>query len=164
MNSHNRIGIIEVMGNRCQDLAFFSAVSSGVDYTALPGEVLTPEKINKIYKKTLAKQKSSCLILVTEKTYPNIHEFALEVEKITKVTTRATSLGHIQRGGAPVPMDIYIATMMGSKAVEMLLKSKTSRCIGFVNNSFVDYDILDALKKTNINRTDFVTTINKINI
>ncbi len=164
MNSHNRIGIIEVMGNRCQDLAFFSAATSGVDYTALPGEVLTAKKVFDIYQESIKNEKDSCLILVTEKTYDNIHDFANEVEKLTKVTTRATSFGHIQRGGRPVPMDIYIATMMGIKAVELLLKSKTSRCIGYVNNAFVDYDILDALNQKNVNRTEFVKTINKINI
>ncbi len=163
MNSHHRIGIVEVMGNKCQDLSFFSGISSDVDYTAMPDEVLTAKDVARIYEISKKNKKNSCLILVTEKTYKNIHEFASKIEKETKVVTRATSLGHIQRGGMPVPMDKYIATMMGNKAVELLIAGKSSRCIGIVNNKFVDYDIERALDQPRTNRTEMVRIINKIN-
>ena len=72
-------------------------------------------------------------------------ELAKEVEDVTGIETRATVLGHIQRGGSPSAFDRILASKMGAKAVEVLLEGKTSRVIGSVDNKIVDFDIDEAL-------------------
>ena len=67
------------------------------------------------------------------------------VEAQTGIETRATVLGHIQRGGAPSAFDRVLASRMGSKAIEVLLEGKTSRVIGIKNNQIFDQDIDEAL-------------------
>ena len=72
-------------------------------------------------------------------------DLAKEIEEVTGVETRATILGHIQRGGSPSGFDRVLASKLGAKAVEVLLEGKTSRVIGIRENKIVDDDIDEAL-------------------
>ena len=67
-------------------------------------------------------------------------DLAKEVEEVTGIETRATILGHIQRGGSPSATDRVLASRMGAKAIEVLLEGKTSRVIGIRNNEIIDQD------------------------
>ena len=75
---------------------------------------------------------------------------AKRIEKETGMETRATILGHMQRGGSPTAKDRVYASIMGSLAVDLLLEGKTNRVVGYKNGEYVDYDIEEALamKKT----------------
>ena len=73
------------------------------------------------------------------------HELAKEIEKLTGVETRATVLGHIQRGGAPTAADRVLAGRMGAYAVDLLMAGEGGRCVGIRNNKLAHYDILEAL-------------------
>jgi len=70
------------------------------------------------------------------------------IEMATGMETRATVLGHIQRGGGPSATDRVYASMFGAKAVDLLLEGKSNRVIGMKGGQFVDYDIAEALKMT----------------
>ena len=72
-------------------------------------------------------------------------ELAKDIEDVTGIESRATVLGHIQRGGSPSAFDRILASNMGAKAVEVLLEGKTSRVIGIRNNHIIDDDIDEAL-------------------
>lgn len=72
-------------------------------------------------------------------------ELAKYVEEVTGIETRATILGHIQRGGSPTATDRVLASRMGAKAIEVLLKGGTSRVIGIRDNKIIDQDIDEAL-------------------
>ena len=72
-------------------------------------------------------------------------DLAKELEDVTGIETRATILGHIQRGGSPSGFDRVLASKMGAKAVEVLLAGKTSRVIGIRDNKIIDQDIDEAL-------------------
>ena len=73
-------------------------------------------------------------------------ELAKKIESVTGIETRATILGHIQRGGSPTADDIVLASRMGAKtAVEVLLEGKTSKVIGIKENRIFDMDIDEAL-------------------
>ena len=67
------------------------------------------------------------------------------IEEATGVETRATVLGHIQRGGNPTCKDRVYASAMGAKAVELLCDGKTNRVVGYRHGAFVDFDIDEAL-------------------
>ena len=70
---------------------------------------------------------------------------AKRIEAATGVETRATIIGHIQRGGSPTAKDRVYASAMGAKAVELLCSGKSNRVVAYRHGEFVDYDIEEAL-------------------
>ena len=62
--------------------------------------------------------------------------------------TRATILGHMQRGGSPTCKDRVYASTMGALAVDLLKEGKTNRVVAHSHGEFVDYDIDEALAMT----------------
>ena len=71
---------------------------------------------------------------------------ARRIEAATGVETRATILGHMQRGGSPTCKDRVYASMMGAMAVDLLAEGKSNRVVGYRNGDWVDFDIAEALK------------------
>lgn len=70
---------------------------------------------------------------------------AKRIEEATGMETRATILGHMQRGGSPTCKDRVYASIMGAKAVELLLEGKSNRVVGYRHGEYVDFDIDEAL-------------------
>lgn len=70
---------------------------------------------------------------------------AKRIEAATGVETRATILGHMQRGGTPTAKDRVYASIMGAKAVDLLLEGKSNRVVAYNHGDFVDFDINEAL-------------------
>lgn len=64
------------------------------------------------------------------------------------IETRATILGHMQRGGSPTAKDRVYASMMGAYAVDLLCAGKTNRVVGYQNGRFMDMDIDEGLAMT----------------
>ena len=60
--------------------------------------------------------------------------------------TRATIIGHMQRGGSPTCKDRVYASIMGSMAVDLLIEGKTNRVVGYQHGEFIDFDIEEALQ------------------
>ena len=75
-------------------------------------------------------------------------EIAKKIEAETGVESRATILGHVQRGGSPTARDRIMASQMGSRAVDLLTQGIGNRVIGIRDNKIVDFDIFEALKMT----------------
>ena len=74
-----------------------------------------------------------------------IHRAWQSVSRKRQVETRATILGHMQRGGSPTCKDRVYATTMGAMAVDLLCEGKSNRVIGHKGGKFVDFDIDEAL-------------------
>jgi 6-phosphofructokinase 1 len=73
---------------------------------------------------------------------------AKRIEAATGMETRATIIGHAQRGGSPTALDRVYASAMGAKAVDLLCSGATNRIVAHKNGEFVDYDIQEALAMT----------------
>ena len=73
---------------------------------------------------------------------------ARRIEAATGIETRATILGHMQRGGSPTAKDRVYASIMGCMAVDLLCEGKTKRVVGYRNGQFQDFDIEEALAMT----------------
>lgn len=144
--SHNRCMIVEVMGQYCGDLALFSGIATNVDLIVTPETKLTENEIIANAKKAKDNNNRSYVILVTENIYPSVENIAKKIENEVGYVSRAIVLGQVQRGLQPSFIDLFITSLMGSKAVELLSKGKKGRCIGFYFNKVVDYDINKALK------------------
>ncbi|MFC6276324.1 6-phosphofructokinase [Psittacicella hinzii] len=143
-SSHSRVSIIEVMGRYCGDLAVYSAIAGGGQCLIVPEREWSEKEIIESIKRTSAEGKRHSLIVVAEHT-TNVQELAKNIERETKKETRATILGHIQRGGSPVGFDRILATRMGVFAVDLLLQGEKGRCVGIRDNQLVHYDIVDAI-------------------
>ena len=77
----------------------------------------------------------------------DVHTISEEIEEYTGYETRATVLGHVQRGGDPSVFDRVLASEMGEYAVELIHQGKGGRAVGLRGMDYVDYDIKDALSK-----------------
>ena len=67
------------------------------------------------------------------------------IEAATGIETRATIIGHIQRGGTPTCKDRVYASIMGARAAELLAEGKSNRIVAYKDGKFVDFDIQEAL-------------------
>ncbi len=142
--SHNRILILEVMGRKCKDLALNASICNDNLY------LITKKNINKNkllnYIKKNIKYNKYIIIIIMENLI-NIKKFSKKIENITKIETRFTSLGYIQRGSKPSAFDRILGFKMGQFVVKKLIKKNiTGKCIGIKNNKIIQYN----LEKNNI--------------
>ena len=143
--SHERCSIVEVMGRTAGHIALWTGIASGAEY------ILTTEEydgniqkiIEKIRKRHDIGKKNH--VIVNAEGIGNSNEMAKIIEAATGVETRATILGHIQRGGNPTCKDRVFASAMGARAVELLCEGKSNRVVGYQDGDFVDFDIQEAL-------------------
>ena len=142
--SHERVSIVEVMGRNCGDLALYAGIAGGAESVIVPELGFDKAELCKTILEGKNKGKMHNLIILAE-GIGGAFELAKEVEEVTGIETRATVLGHIQRGGSPSATDRVLASRMGAKAIEVLLEGKTSRVIGIRNNVIIDQDIDEAL-------------------
>lgn len=142
--SHERVSIIEVMGRDCGDLALYAGIAGGAEYIITPEKGFSREELCKVILEGKQKGKIHNLVILAE-GIGGAQELATYVEGVTGIETRATVLGHIQRGGSPSATDRVLASKMGARAVEVLIEGKTSRVIGIKNNEIIDQDIDEAL-------------------
>ncbi|WP_406614754.1 6-phosphofructokinase [Mycoplasma corogypsi] len=147
--SHQRIMIVEIMGNGCGDLALYSGLATGAEIIATSQYRLSEEEIaNQALELTKQKGRRSIIIAVSEKCY-DIKALEKLVQETTKWDTRVNPLNHIQRGGRPSAQERILATLMGMKAVSCLLEGKSGLAIGIVKNDIVAVPILEALSMEN---------------
>jgi len=144
-DSHQRCAIIEVMGNRCGDLALFSGIAEGAEMIITPDHPIPEDEIVATLKEMAEAKKKRAIVIVSEKMYPDIHEFAKKISDETGFEAKAEVLGRVQRGGSPSASDRVLAARMGAYAIDCLLDGKGGVCVGIVNNKIVDYDIYEAL-------------------
>jgi len=142
--SHERVSIVEVMGRDCGDLALFAAIAGGAEKAIIPEKGYDLDELCRLILAGKLKGKMHNLILLAEGV-GGANELAVKVEELTGIETRATILGHIQRGGSPSASDRILASKMGVRAVDLLIEGKTSRVVGIKGNEIIDMDIDEAL-------------------
>lgn len=121
--SHERCSIVEVMGRRAGHIAIWSGIGGGADDIIIHEEgMLDVDKLSERLRKNRLLGKSHNLIVVCE-GITDCQKLAKSIEKNTGIITRATILGHLQRGGSPTALDRVIGSRMGRKAVELYLEN-----------------------------------------
>lgn len=144
--SHERCSIVEVMGRDAGYLALWCGIANGAEYILLPEQHGYDEQlmIDDIIKNR-KRGKKHYIIINAEGVGDSIN-MAKRIEEATGVETRATILGHLQRGGSPTVKDRVYASIMGAKAVDLIVEGKMNRVVGFRDGHYIDFDINDALK------------------
>ena len=143
--SHDRCNVVEVMGRRCGDIALNTGIAVGAIATLVPEVEFDLEKdvIERI-KAAQATGKRHFIVVVAE-GIGHVEEICKKIEAATGIESRATILGHVQRGGSPTVHDRVIASRMGYYAVELLRDGKSNRVLAMKGEDIVDLDITEAL-------------------
>ncbi len=144
-SSHERCSIIEVMGRNAGYIALWCGVANGAEDILLPENYDYDEQkiINNIIRNRKKGKKHH--LIINAEGIGHSTSMARRIEAATGIETRATILGHMQRGGNPTCKDRYYASMMGACAVDALIAGKSNRVIAYKHGEFIDYDIEEAL-------------------
>ena len=144
-SSHERCSIIEVMGRDAGYIALWCGLANGAE------QVLIPEKYDfdeqKIVNNIIANRKRGKrhYIIINAEGVGHSTSLARRIEAATGMETRATILGHMQRGGSPTCKDRVYASTMGAYAVDLLCEGKSNRIVAYKDGKFVDFDVDEAL-------------------
>ena len=143
--SHERCSIIEVMGRGAGYIALWCGIANGAEDILLPERYDYDEQkiVNHIIENRKKGKKHH--IIINAEGIGHSSSMAKRIEAATGVETRATILGHMQRGGSPTCKDRVYASTMGAMAVDLLCEGKTNRVVGYRHGDFVDFDIDEAL-------------------
>ncbi|MGL4952373.1 MAG: 6-phosphofructokinase [Culicoidibacterales bacterium] len=150
-SSHHRASVVEVMGRHAGDLALWAAIAGGAEDVIIPEINKPKEELFKRLREDYAVGKRHAIIVVAEGLVLDGHfessaALAKQIETESGFETRATVLGHIQRGGTPSAFDRVLASRMGAYAVQQLIAGVGGRCIGIQNERLVHHDIIDAME------------------
>ena len=144
-SSHERCSIIEVMGRDAGYIALWCGLANGAE------QVLIPEKYDfdeqKIVNNIIANRKRGKrhYIIINAEGIGHSTSLARRIEAATGMETRATILGHMQRGGSPTCKDRVYASTMGAYAVDLLCEGKSNRVVAYKDGKFTDFDVDEAL-------------------
>lgn len=143
--SHERCSVIEVMGRTAGYLALDVGIACGADVILVPEIKWSfEEDILKPIMHSKANGEKRFIVLVAEGV-GGVIEMAKKIEEKTGIESRATILGHVQRGGNPSVRDRVVASEMGNYAVELLINGKQNRIVCMKNGVITDIDIKEGL-------------------
>lgn len=144
--SHERCSIIEVMGRNAGYIAMWCGIANGAEDIIIPEKYdYNENRIIQHIRDNRARGKKHHIIINAEGIGES-QSMARRIEAETGMETRATILGHMQRGGSPTCKDRVYASTMGAMAVDLLCDGKSNRVIAHKNGEFVDFDINEALE------------------
>ncbi|VTR75498.1 MULTISPECIES: 6-phosphofructokinase [Cellulomonas] len=145
--SHNRVMIVEVMGRHAGWIAVTAGIAGGAEVVLAPEEPFDIDKVIKFLKHRHRAHANFSIVVVAEGAVPAegtsmsyeapVGQFGeivagaigervkAEIEKRTGFDTRVTVLGHVQRGGSPVPADRILGSRFGVAAIDAISRGET---------------------------------------
>ena len=131
--SHERCSIIEVMGRNAGYIALWCGIANGAEDILLPERYDGNEQalIDRIIENRKRGKKHN--IIINAEGIGHSTSMARRIEAATGIETRATILGHMQRGGSPCPYDRVLSTRLGSEAAQLILDKQYGYMVGMVN-------------------------------
>lgn len=168
--SHHRVMVVEIMGRHAGWIATYAGIAGGADIILIPEIEIDIEEICLLIKERHARGKDFSIVAVAEGAkFKGTDEWVLQnkkldafgnvrlggigealserIEEKTGFETRATVLGHIQRGGSPTAFDRVLGTRFGVKAVEMIHAGSFGMMASLQGNRIVAVPIADAVGK-----------------
>ena len=143
--SHDRCSVVEVMGRRCGDIALQTGIATGATAILVPEVKYNIERdvITRIINTQKTGKKH--FIIVVAEGVGGVQDLAKYIEQRLGIETRATVLGHVQRGGSPTLRDRVVASEMGYRAVQLLDQNIGNRVVVMQQGKITDLDINEAL-------------------
>ncbi len=162
--SHDRCSVVEVMGRHAGYIALNVGIAVGATSILVPEIPYDFEKdVMDRIRATAATGKKHFIIVVAEGV-GHVTELAEKIEKTSGIETRATILGHVQRGGSPTLRDRVLASRMGYEAVQLLEAGKSNRVVAIQSDRIVDFDIEEALAMKKLLDVDLYRMAHEISI
>jgi 6-phosphofructokinase 1 len=164
--SHDRCSVVEVMGRNAGYLALNAGLAIGATCILIPEvDYDIDSYIIERMKRTQKTGKEHFVIVIAEGVKGiDAHSLAKYIEQKTGVESRATILGHVQRGGSPSVRDRVLASQMGNYAVQLLKNDIGNRVVASCKEKIVDYDIIEALNMKKTIDLDLYRIANEISI
>lgn len=144
MISHERIGIVEVMGRNCGDIALRAGVASEAEFILLPEVPFDVDDVCEKIQNRRIKGNMTSIVVLSEGAGKG-EALANYVRAKTGFDVKSIVLGYVQRGGTPTEFDSVMATKMSTHAVRLLMDGIGGRVVGIQNNAIIDMDIDEAL-------------------
>lgn len=151
-SSHQRAFLVEVMGRKCGYLGLMAGIAGGAEYIVIPEFEIDPEDVAKAISHAYERGKAHALVVVAEGAKYNaealVAYFKQHHERLG-FDIRATTLGHVQRGGTPSASDRLLGTRLGAGAVDAIEKGLKSDLVGIIKGEIVNtpYDVVMKNKK-----------------
>jgi 6-phosphofructokinase 1 len=145
-SSHQRAFLVEVMGRHCGYLALMAGIAGGAEGVVIPEVETTPEQVAELIRASYERGKTHAIIVVAEgATYAadKLTHYFSEHKQELGFELRATTLGHVQRGGAPGAYDRLLGTRLGAAAVEALARGETAMLAGSVGGKITQTPLAD---------------------
>lgn len=158
--SHHRIMIVEVMGRRAGWIALFGGIAGGGDIILIPEIPYDIAKVAKVVKERHKRGKRFSIVVISEGAKPKGGDVVVkrivkdgsepirlggvgfvlgdQLEKMTGLETRTVVMGHLQRGGTPTPFDRVLATQLGSRAIDMVVRGEFGQMMGMQGGKLVN--------------------------
>ena len=166
--SHDRCSVVEVMGRRAGYIALNSGIAIGATSILIPEVEFDIERdVIERMKRTQKTDKKHFIIIVAEgvsEKIGGVANLAKIIEEKTGVESRASVLGHVQRGGSPSLRDRLVASEMGNYAVHLLMKGASNRVVAMQKEEVMDFDIYEALNMKNTINLDLYRIAHEISI
>ena len=144
MLAHDRVGVIEVMGRKCGDIALWAGVGGAADLILVPERPMPWADAANILAANKLRGKLTSIVMIAEGA-GSAEDFCEYVRAHTDVEIKATVLGYIQRGGNPSAFDRVLAAKLGQRAVELLAEGKGGRAVGIRDNKIIDVSLQEAV-------------------
>lgn len=151
-SSHQRAFLVEVMGRKCGYLGLMAGIAGGAEYIVIPEFEIDPEDVAKAISHAYERGKAHALVVVAEGAKYNaealVAYFKQHHERLG-FDIRATTLGHVQRGGTPSASDRLLGTRLGAGAVDAIEKGLKSDLVGMIKGEITNtpYDVVMKNKK-----------------
>lgn len=149
-SSHQRAFLVEVMGRDCGYLALAAGIAGGAEAVVIPEVETDPEVVAQDLRSAYERGKSHALVVVAEGAYYNaerlVSYFQQHRERLG-FELRATTLGHVQRGGAPGAFDRLLATRLGAASTDHLGRGNYGVLVGLVKGEVVAMPLADIVAR-----------------
>jgi 6-phosphofructokinase 1 len=149
-SSHQRAFLVEVMGRNSGYLALMAGIAGGAEVVVIPEREFTPEQVAQDLGQAYEKGKAHALAVVAEGAQHSAAELGAyfkEHEARIGFDLRVTTLGHVQRGGAPTAYDRILGSRLGAGAVQALARGESGVVCGMIRNQVATTPLEDVVGK-----------------
>jgi 6-phosphofructokinase 1 len=147
-SSHKRAFLVEVMGRNCGYLALMAGIAGGAEAVVLPEAEVDPDELAERIHGAHARGKLHALVVVAEGARYNAQRLAKHFETHRErlgFDLRVTTLGHVQRGGAPSAFDRLLATRLAAAATDHLARGAHARLMGLIKGEIRSTPLADVV-------------------
>ena len=168
-DAHQRMMVVEVMGRHAGWIALYGGIAGGADVILIPELEFKLEEIVRKVELLKALGQREILVVVSEGAkiggklltldeetkgevrLGGIASFlSTKLETITGIETRYCVLGHVQRGGAPIPFDRVLGVRCGAKAIDLIEEGKFGDTVALEHNEIISMPIEDAVRSLHL--------------